>query len=182
MKMPPFRCRPLVISRLQGSEESTGLRKSGKGGDCRALDWEVLEIGQRPGRGKVLMAYGPLRATSADSSVLRPPPYPAAHCPQSLGARLENPAPDTASSYKLSVQGRGRTDTSHIPLHTSPQIENPHRITSGYFLGTNLSLSGPPRTPSLLYPPLSLASPQDICLRHSSHPPLNLGFPGSEPW
>lgn len=50
-KMPPVHCRPLATFRLQGLEESTGVRKSGKEGDCRALDWEALEVGQRSGKG-----------------------------------------------------------------------------------------------------------------------------------
>lgn len=65
-------------------------------------------------------------------------------------------------SYRLSVQGKGETDTPHIPLYTSPQIENSQRTTNGYFLATNLSRGGPSSIPTLPHPPLSLASLQDV--------------------
>lgn len=138
--------------------------------NCRALDREALDITQRPRQGKVLMAHGPPKATSGPCRLLWSPS--SSICLTPTGLRAWEPEGKaqlltTASCYKRLVQGKRQTDTSHIPLYTSPQIENPHRITGGYFLGTNLSLSGPSKIPSLLHPPLSLAS-----LPHSSHPPL----------
>lgn len=78
-------------------------------------------------QGKVQMAHGLLQATSGPcrllcslSSFIHPIPTGLRAWEPEWRTQLLTPV-----SYKLSVQGKGEMDTSHIPVYTSPQIKNP---------------------------------------------------------